>query len=260
MIPSTIKRTWNQKLTIPLWSWRTGCHMLPPCHCVALVGPCARHSSARGWRQTLLGLRLQTCLDHCVMDERILLGLWYIKWWWLSMTYFNVACWLILLEGIWTYPWFGLVSPSFATHTYILSSSRQLMFLPFLANVPFWSKRRLCLTTNVFAILPKTLNTHFSIGDFTLPKGSHFTELWKSFFWIGTSLLSGSFSYVKNQDGIILLLLFPPLPIIESWLSLHCWTAVATSKLLSHLFLQRGRLLAPCHAHRAKGLPRTPET
>ena len=94
--------------------------------------------------------------------------------------------------------------------------------------------------------------------DFTLPKGGHFTELWKSFFWIGISLLSGSFSYVKNQDGRILL--FPPLPIIDSWLSPHCWTAVATSKLLSHLFLQRGRLLAPCHAHRAKGLPRTPET
>jgi hypothetical protein len=47
--------------------------------------------------------------------------------------------------------------------------------------------------------------THTSIGDFTLPKGGHFTELWKSFFWIGTSLLSGSFSYVKNQNGIILL-------------------------------------------------------
>ena len=34
---------------------------------MALVGPCVRHSSGRGWRQTLLGLRLQTCLDHCVM-------------------------------------------------------------------------------------------------------------------------------------------------------------------------------------------------
>ena len=186
---------------------------------MALVGPCVRHSSARGWRQTLLGLRLQTCLDHCVMvplrlqsslpghprfgDERILLGLSHIKWWWLIMTYSNVDCWLILLEGIWTYPWFGLVSPSFATHTYILSSSRQLMFLPFLANVSFWSKRQLCLTTNVFAILPQTLHTHINRWLYFAKWSFHRTM--EIIFWIGTSLLSGSFSYVKNQNGIILL-------------------------------------------------------
>lgn len=217
--------------------------MLPPCHCVALVGPCVRHSSARGWRQTLLGLRLQTCLDHCVMvspaSPVVTSGSSQIWGWthfaWLVIFQFisNDGDWSwhipMLLVG-WYYwresehtpgsDWFHHRLLHISTSYHLPDSS---CFCLFWQMCLFGSRGNFAWPQTFLQFFRELKKKHFSIGVTLLCQKVVISQNYGFSFWIGTSLLSGSFSYVKNQDGRILL--FPPLPIIDSWLSPHCWTA-----------------------------------